>query len=104
MNWICICVKHKYGIPIKLPKPKEFEFVNIIQRLRIKPKDFKKDCVSLIVFFPMHLQIILVLARYKLVNEKPIVEEEWKDSPGFYQIQSKNLNNIEKVTHDFLTS
>ena len=44
INWICNCVKHKDGYPIKEPKPKELSQIEENQRIIITPEEFKKDC------------------------------------------------------------
>jgi len=102
INWICNCVKHKDGFPIKVPKPIGFQYVDEKQRIRIKPDEFKKDCELLIQFYPVYLQTIIMFAQHKLATEKPLVEKEWEHSPDLYLKQVENINNMESKMSEFV--
>lgn len=102
INWICNCVKHKDGFPVKEPKPIGFQYFDEKQRIRINPEDFKKDCELLIQFYPIYVQTIFMFAQHKLVTEKPLIKEEWEFLPDHYEKQLENLNNLEKSMSDFV--
>jgi len=102
INWICNCVKHKDGFPVKLPKPIGFEYADERQRIRIKPDEFKKDCELLIQFYPLYLQTIFLFAQHKLATEKPLIEKEWEHSPDLYIKQVESISNLEAKMTDFV--
>lgn len=103
INWICNCVKHKDGFPIKLPKPIGFEYADETQRIKIKPDEFKNDCDLLIEFYPIYLQSIFMFAQHKLATENPLLEKDWEHSPGLYLKQVENLNNLEAKMTNFVS-
>lgn len=104
INWICNCVKHKDGYPVKLPKPIAFQHADENQRIKIKPEDFKRDCDLLIKFYPVYIQAILMFAQHKLMTEKPLIEKDWEHSPGFYTEQVARMENFEAMMNDYLNT
>jgi hypothetical protein len=102
INWVCNCVKHKDGLPIKEPKPIAFRHADETQRIRITPGEFKQDCELLIKFYPIYLQAIVIFAQHKLATEKPLLKEDYKCSPDLYQQQIENLNKIETSVQRFV--
>ena len=102
INWICNCVKHKDGFPIKEPKPSDFQYADINQRIKIKPDEFKKDCELLIQFYPIYIQTIFMFAQHKLATEKPLVKEDWAHSPDLYEKQVDDLHNLEAKMTEFV--
>lgn len=100
INWICNCVKHKDGFPVKEPKPLAFKYADETQRIKLLPEDFKHDCELLIKFYPVYIQAMFMFAQHKLATEKPLIKEEWELSPGFYEEQLQRLNDLdEKMKH-----
>jgi len=95
INWICNCVKHKDGFPTKIPKPVRFKNADESQKIRISPDEFKNDCDLLIRFYPIYLQVTLLFAQHKLVTEKLLIKENWKDSPELYEKQIETLKKME---------
>jgi len=102
INWICNCVKHKDGFPIKEPKPLGFEHIDETQRIKIKPEEFKKDCELLIEFYPIYLKSIFMFAQHKLITEKPLMKDEWKHSPELYEKQVENLEKYETILKNYV--
>ncbi len=102
INWVCNCVKHKDGFPVKEPKPIGFQYTDEKQRIRIGPDEFKKDCELLIDFYPIYIQAIFMFAQNKLATEKPIVKEEWVHSLDLYEKQLENLNYLESKMIEFV--
>lgn len=101
INWICNCVKHKDGFPVKEPKPVIFKFADETQRIKILPDEFKQDCELLIKFYPIYIQAMLMFAQHKLVAEKPLVKKDYEDSPRFYEEQKQRLNDIDEKMKQF---
>lgn len=100
INWICNCVKHKDGFPVKEPKPLSFKYADETQRIKVSPDDFKHDCELLIQFYPVYIQSMFMFAQHKLATEKPLVKEDYEYSPGFYEEQVQRLNDLdEKMKH-----
>lgn len=102
INWICNCVKHKDGLPIKLPKPDRFKYEDETQRIQITPDEFKKDCELLIEFYPVYLKAMFLFAQHKLVTEKPLRKEDYEFSPDLYEQQVENLQKLEIVVQGFV--
>lgn len=102
INWICNCVKHKDGFPVKEPKPLGFQYIDVNQRIRIKPEEFKKDCEQLIQFYPIYIQTMFMFAQHKLVTEKPLLKKDWENSLDLYEKQVENLNNLETTMTKFV--
>lgn len=102
INWICNCVKHKDGLPIKEPKPSRFQYEDETQRIRIAPEEFKQDCELLIKFYPVYLQAMFLFAQHKLATEKPLLKEDYEFSPDLYEQQVENLNKLEIAVQGFV--
>ncbi|OQY94023.1 MAG: hypothetical protein B6D37_09820 [Sphingobacteriales bacterium UTBCD1] len=102
INWICNCVKHKDGLPVKLPKPDRFKYDDETQRIKITPEEFKQDCELLIKFYPVYLQAIFLFAQHKLATEKPLKKEDYEFSPDLYELQVENRNKLETAIQGFV--
>ncbi len=102
INWICNCVKHKDGFPVKEPKPLSFKYADETQRIKVSPDDFKHDCELLIKFYPIYIQAMFMFAQHKLATEKPLVKEEYEYSPGFYEEQLQRLNELDENMKHFV--
>ena len=102
INWIANCVKHKDGFPIKEPIPIGFRHLDKNKRIELSKDEFKKDCESLIEFYPMYLQIMFIFAQHKMMFEEPLKEEDYKFSPELYQKQIGLRNDMENKLIDFI--
>lgn len=102
INWICNCVKHKDGFPVKEPKPAEFKYSNESERIRITPDQFKQDCELLIKFYPIYIQAMFIFAQHKLATEKPLLEKDYEFSPDLYEKQVDNLKKLEETVQNFI--
>ena len=102
INWICNCVKHKDGFPVKLPKPAGFRYADETQKIRITPDEFKSDCDLLIKFYPIYIQAMFIFAQHKLMTEKPLLKEEWEHSPELYEKQLENIIKMETTVQSFV--
>lgn len=102
INWVCNCVKHKDGFPVKEPKPKEFINVDENQRIRISPEEFKNDCEILIKFYIIYLQAMYIFASHKVAFEKPLDKDKFKYSPDLYEKQVETLNKLDLGTKRFV--
>ncbi len=67
VNWICNCVKHYDGFPLKVPKPAGFEFHSENKRLVLTRENFRKDCDELLKFYPLFIQTVIVLCMTKMI-------------------------------------
>jgi len=107
INWICNCVKHKDGYPVKLPKPAEFAQLDPSVRIRISAQDFKNDCDRVIEFYPVFMRYVMnfSLARGGLqglfsVDDGQDAEftrrnNETKDK--LFDLMRKMIENIERA-------
>ena len=66
INWICNCIKHKDGFPIKSPKPLVFENLNENERLKFTKDNFKSDLEILLTHYNIMLQMILSIGIYMI--------------------------------------
>ena len=48
INWICNCVKHYDGFPIKEPIPRNYDYFDKTKKIQIDSKEFKSDMQHLI--------------------------------------------------------
>ena len=102
INWICNCVKHKDGYPVKQPKPSQFLYADETQRIKITPTEFKQDCELLIKFYPVYIQTMFLFAQHKLATEKPIVKEDYEHSPELFDEQVERIKEIEEKVQEFV--
>jgi len=102
INWICNCVKHKDSFPTKEPKPSIFRYLNENEKIKISPDEFKQDCDFLIKFYPMYLQMMFIFAQHKMMFEKPLIKEEWENTPDLYEKQIETRNKMECLVQDFV--
>jgi hypothetical protein len=103
INWICNCVKHKDGLPIKIPKPIDFEYLDETKRIKITPQEFRKDCDELLKFYPIYIRAIFLMAYQKLIMEKPLIESEWTFSPELYDKQLNDRLKAEDMIQNYLS-
>lgn len=102
INWICNCVKHKDGFPIKEPKPTGFQNIDITKRIRIEADEFKGDCDLLIKFYPIYIQTIFLFAQHKAAREKPILKEDYKYSPDLYDRQIEDTKKMDELMQNYV--
>ena len=102
INWICNCVKHYDGFPIKEPKPIGFRYSDEKIRIKISPEEFKQDCDSLISFYPVYMQMIQIFSAHKKLFEKPLIKEEWEHNIESYNKQLEAREKMESLVQEFL--
>jgi hypothetical protein len=102
VNWICNCVKHKDGFPVKEPKPIGFTYADENQRIKVTPEEFKRDCELLIQFYPVYIQATFIFAQHKLATEKPLLKEDYEFSPDLYEKQVEDLDRLEMTVQNFV--
>jgi hypothetical protein len=90
INWICNCVKHKDGYPVKVPKPVDFMFADETQRIKLTPEQFRKDCDELIKLYPIYLQMVFLFAQHKMMIE------EFESSPSMSEELIKKIKEFEE--------
>jgi hypothetical protein len=69
INWICNCVKHKDGYPIKTPKPDFYNNLDENKRISLTVKDFKTSCDRLLDLYPLYIETLKVFAIHKVFVE-----------------------------------
>jgi hypothetical protein len=100
INWICNCVKHYDGLPIKEPILLGFSYADKTKKIRIEPEEFKRDCETLIKLYPLYLQIILVLGMLKVHSEpKPL----FPDLPSSEETNNKYKEKISELENQLRT-
>lgn len=102
INWICNCVKHKDGLPVKTPKPFDFQYLDETERIKIKPEQFKQDCELLIKFYPIYLQTLFMFAQHKLVSEMILSKDDYKHSPEAYEKYLESYATVEQSVQSFV--
>jgi len=100
INWICNCVKHHDGFPVKEPKPVGFRYSNENERIKISPEIFKADCDFLIQFYPVYLQLFSFFAQHKKLHE----QEESEYTPEMYVKIVEAREKMDKLVRDCLKS
>lgn len=101
INWVCNCVKHYDGFPLKLPKPIFCDRFPENKRLELTPQDFKFDAEILIKFCPVYLQILFMIAIHKSLYEN-YDRAEWKDMPEILNIHDKTEQQHTELIDNFL--
>lgn len=102
LNWICNCVKHKDGYPVKEPKPRCFNHLPVDQRIRLEPSEFKKDCEILIDFYPMYIQTTFLFAQMRMMKEDSISDDVKKLSPDLYDKQIELRKKMDEQIGNYL--
>ena len=98
INWICNCVKHYDGYPIKKPVPIFFQNIPEDKRIELTVDDFKRDCDMLTQFSPLYLQIMFVISSYYNVFEN-FIRKDWEDMPDYLITHDQSEKEAsEKVT------
>jgi hypothetical protein len=102
INWICNCVKHKDGYPLKEPRPAEFMYTDLKQRLKLTQTDFKLDCELLLKIYEVYISIILTFAQLKFTVES-FNPDDYSEFPDLYQSTLENRKKMEKVVEEYVT-
>lgn len=101
INWVCNCVKHYDGFPLKIPKPIFCERFSEDKRLELTPQDFKFDAEILIEFCPIYLQIMFMIAFHKSLYEN-YDRTEWEDMPEILKIHDETEQKHTELINSFL--
>lgn len=102
INWVCNCVKHYDGFPLKSLKPFLCEHLPEDKRLELTPQDFKFDAELLIKFCPVYLQIMFMIAQHKSSYEN-YNRAEWEDMPEILKIHDEYEKKQEETINNVLT-
>lgn len=73
INWICNCVKHRDGYPLKEPKPAGFNFIDSTQRIKLSPTEFKHDCEILVSFYSAIITILMTFGQARFFLEDQLL-------------------------------
>ena len=102
INWVCNCLKHYDGFPLKQPKPFLCEHFSEDKRLQLTAQDFKFDAELLLKLLPVYLQIMFVIAQHKSSFED-YNREEWQDMPEILKIHDEYEEKQTEVINGLLT-
>lgn len=91
INWVCNCVKHKDGFPLKEPKPLSFRHLPDNERIQLKPEEFKKDCELLLKFYPALIQILMGFGLFRFT----IDSEGESEFPDIEQLRREAIEKME---------
>lgn len=75
INWVCNCVKHYDGYPVKTPKPLAYRHLAEDSKIKLSKDDFKRDVDGLDEIYQSYLQLIYTLAMYKMFKEGSTADE-----------------------------
>ncbi len=92
INWICNCVKHKDGYPLKDPKPFKYRSLPEDERILLTPEEFKKDCEQLIKFYPSLIQVMMAFGLFRFA----IDSNEKSDFPDIVLIEKDSIAKMEE--------
>ncbi|WP_343745082.1 hypothetical protein [Chitinophaga sp.] len=102
INWICNCVKHKDGYPVKEPKPAGFESVDECQRIKISTDEFKSDCDSLIKFYPIYIQLIFMFSQHKFFIDNYMSPENLVEFPDLVEDKILAASKFDGLIRDMI--
>jgi len=98
INWVCNCVKHKDGYPIKEPKPLSYRHLPENERIKIKPDDFKQDCELLMKFYPSLIQILMGFGLFRFHMDS----SEESEYPDLEAIRQDSIQQMEQKIRDLV--
>ncbi|WP_299218469.1 hypothetical protein [uncultured Aquimarina sp.] len=75
VNWICNCVKHKDGYPLKEPIPSFFKHLNSSKKIQLESKEFKSDMEELIIHNNLILQTFFIIGFYQYLDQEGAIKE-----------------------------
>lgn len=102
INWICNCVKHKDGYPVKEPKPAGFESVDESQRIKISTEEFKSDCDLLIKFYPIYIQLVFLFSQHKFFIDNYMSFENLEEFPDLAENTMLNADKMEVLIKEII--
>lgn len=100
LNWICNCIKHYDGYPLKEPVPKKYRHLSKDSKLVFTREDFVADIDKLIEQNISIMQLTFMLAIYKMTfdiggeAEDPLT---FKPGVEVEEAKAKIRNSIEKI-------
>lgn len=98
INWICNCVKHKDGYPLKEPKPLAYRRLAVDQRIQITADEFKQDCELLIKFYPSLIQIMMTFGLFRFALDS----DEKSEFPEVEKIRKDGIEKMEEKINEMV--
>lgn len=83
ISWICNCVKHRDGYPVKEFPPEEYKDAIKDQRMRLTSLQFKEDVEFILGYINLIYQkfpMFAILKGLTKLNENSMHDEEFKAS------------------------
>lgn len=99
--WICICVKHYDGFPLKKPVPFSITIKDPDSRIKLSVKEFKEDCDMLLKIYNIFISLFLSLTLSKKMMDD-IDKEFLEGNPELFEIQEEAKYKLDKVIRDNL--
>jgi hypothetical protein len=91
INWICNCVKHKNGFPIKKFPPKRFDNVDKSVKIKIDLDEFTADILYMINLFAESYSTYLGVGAMAYMVAKNKHKEENDDNAGDWKKTNRSL-------------
>jgi hypothetical protein len=102
VNWVCNCVKHKDGYPVKTPKPIEYIDSDETIKLKLTAQEFKDDCDALINFYPILIQTYLLIFQHKTAFSNSPNYNDSDFSEEFLTEQKKRRIFLDEGVHKMI--
>lgn len=83
INWICNCIKHYDGLPIKEPIPKTYRHLDKNKRMVFSREEFIKDIDKLVEQNISILQLTFMFATYKMAFDSKDYETDSNNNSDF---------------------
>jgi len=95
INWICNCVKHYDGFPIKEPIPVRVSYFDKSKKIEIESAEFKSDMENLLAQNQLLLSILFMVGFHQFFGQE---FEKIKDQ---LKPENQEQEKVEKLRKDF---
>ena len=94
--WICICVKHYDGFPLKKPLPSSIVAHDLTRRISVSVKEFKEDCDMLLKVYNVLISLFLsfVISK-KMIDD--IDREVHDGNPELLKIREETRYKLDQL-------
>lgn len=94
INWICNCVKHKDGFPVKPEKPTSLAHLPENERIKLNKDELKSDINRLEQHYILMLSLVLFIVLYRITfdivpSNNAIEEEQQKLEQQIFEMITK---------------
>lgn len=95
INWVCNCVKHYDGYPIKEPIPKGLDYFDKSKKIQIESTEFKNDLENLMAQNQLILSALFMIGFHQYFNQ------EFSEIRDELKPENQEEQKIEKIKKDF---